>query len=132
MEVGFEDQIVFLYCADLGETASFYEDLLGLKLVVDQGSCRIVKVARGGGGYLGYCDQSVGKSAAAGMIVTFVVSSVEEVDAWHQKLVEKGVEIQKPPKDNPRFGIYHFFFRDPDGHKLEIQTFEDEKWSNPA
>ena len=128
---GFGDQIVFLYCGDLGETGSFYEDLLGLELVVDQGSCRIVRVAGSGGGYLGYCERRGGESAAAGLILTFVVPTIEEVDAWHIDLVEKGVKIQEPPRWNPRFGIYHFFFSDPDGYKLEIQSFEDRNWNSP-
>jgi hypothetical protein len=35
-----------------------------------------------------------------------------------------------PPQDNPRYGIYHFFFEDPDGYKLEIQSFHDQKWKD--
>jgi len=29
------------------------------------------------------------------------------------------------PSVNERFGIYHFFLKDPDGHRVEIQKFLD-------
>ena len=129
---GIGDQIVFLYCADLGKTAYFYEEILGLELVLDQGSCRIVKVARNGGGYLGYCEKPGWESADAGLIVTFVVPAVDEVNAWYMDLAEKGIEVHEPPKWNPEYGIYHFFFNDPEGYKLEIQCFENQNWSSPV
>ena len=35
----------------------------------------------------------------------------------------------RPPAHNPRFGIYHLFLRDPDGHLVEIQRFDDADWA---
>ena len=125
------DQIIFLYCSDLRRTARFYEDLLDFQLVVDQGSCRIVKVAGGGGGDLGYCERLTGENALRGVILTFVVDTNEEVDAWYAQLFECEVELSDSPRFNPDYGIYHFFFNDPDGFKLEIQAFQDPKWSDP-
>ncbi len=128
----FKDQIVFLYCSDLRRTSAFYEDLLGFPLVVDQGSCRIVRVADRGGGYLGYCERLMGEMASEGVIITFVVSTKNEVDAWHALLLERGVSVQDPPNHNPPYGIYHFFFQDPDGYKLEIQSFDDPGWKSAS
>ena len=130
-ELNIRDQIIFLYCSDLQRTARFYEDLLDFQLVVDQGSCRIVNVAGRGGGYLGYCERLAGENALTGVILTFVVNANEEVDAWYEKLVERGVGVNDPPRFNPDYGIYHFFFNDPDGYKLEIQAFQDPKWNDP-
>ena len=39
-----DQQVTFLYCQDLAKTAQFYEEVLGLTLVLDQGSCRIYRV----------------------------------------------------------------------------------------
>ena len=39
-----------------------------------------------------------------------------------------GVPIEHPPRLNTHYRIYHFFFRDPDGHRIEIQQFEDPAW----
>jgi catechol 2,3-dioxygenase-like lactoylglutathione lyase family enzyme len=50
------------------------------------------------------------------------------VDAWYEFLIEKGVEIEKPPTLNPTYNIYHCFLRDPNGYLLEIQQFLDPAW----
>ena len=57
-----------------------------------------------------------------------VVNNKEEVDAWYTRLIDGGVDIQESPKQNQIYGIYHFFFENPDGYKLEIQSFEDPDW----
>lgn len=123
------DQIVFLSCSNLIRTAAFYEDLLGFKLVVDQGDCRIVQVADGGG-YLGYCQRAVERGAGAEVIVTLVVSTPGEVSDWYDFLKRREVEIPDSPRDNLTYGIIHFFFHDPDGYQLEIQAFLDPAWRN--
>jgi len=46
-------QVTFLYVADLEATHRFYSDLLGLPLVLDQGTCRIYRAA--GEAFLGFC-----------------------------------------------------------------------------
>ena len=125
------DQIVFLYCSDLGKTAAFYEGLLGLELVVDQGSCRIVKAAGGGGGYLGYCERSGEGQGGAGVILTLVVPEESDVDDWYAYLSGCGQDLRELPARNPAYGIYHFFFEDPDGYSLEIQAFLDPGWDRP-
>jgi catechol 2,3-dioxygenase-like lactoylglutathione lyase family enzyme len=51
-----------------------------------------------------------------------------EVDDWYAQLLSNGVMIPEPPKHNKIYGIYHFFFRDPDGYTLEIQAFKDPGW----
>ncbi|MDA0653066.1 MAG: VOC family protein, partial [Proteobacteria bacterium] len=55
----------------------------------------------------------------------------DDVDNWYERLKAKGVAIEAPPSENARFNIYHFFLRDPDGYKLEIQTFRDPAWPRP-
>jgi len=38
-----DQQITFLYTRDLATTAQFYEEILGLRLALDQGDCRIYR-----------------------------------------------------------------------------------------
>ena len=128
MRVG--EQITFIYCEDLKKTAAFYEGQLGLPLVLDQGGCRIVRVAEEGGGYLGYCQRPVEGSSREGVIITLVVSGKDGVDAWYRKLIDNNVHAPYKPKENPEYGIYHFFFQDPDGYTLEIQSFLDQNWNH--
>lgn len=116
-------QITFLGASDLGATATFYEKILALPLVLDQGTCRIYRTA--GGAYLGFCKHLPVARAGRHVIVTLVS---QEVDAWYEYLLNKGVEIEKPPGLNPNYDIYHFFVRDPNGYLVEVQNFLDPAW----
>lgn len=118
-----EQQVTFLYTRDLLKSAAFYEDIMGLRLVLDQGSCRIYQVSDDG--FLGFCQRESAPLEPQGVIFTFVTSAV---DAWYDHLVEKGVEFEKPPATNPAYNIYHCFLRDPNGYLLEFQQFLDPRW----
>ena len=119
-------QITFLPVADLRRSAAFYEEALGLPLVVDQGTCRIYRVAAAA--YLGVCERS-GAAPAAGVIVTLVSPAV---GAWHERLAGAGVEVVAAPSFSEQYRIRHAFYRDPDGHLVEIQEFDDPAWAGPA
>jgi catechol 2,3-dioxygenase-like lactoylglutathione lyase family enzyme len=124
----FEEQIVFIKVDDLNSSREFYEEILGFPLVLDQGKCRIVQTKKGGGGYFGYCDSGGNSKDSGGVIFTFVTPNVDD---WYRYLETKNVELLGKPKINQEFGIYHFYFKDPDGHLLEIQKFLDVDWNNP-
>jgi catechol 2,3-dioxygenase-like lactoylglutathione lyase family enzyme len=120
-----EQQITFLYTRDLAATAHFYEQVLGLPLWLDQGTCRIYHVA--GSALLGFCQRDALPASLAGpgedrLILTLVTPAV---DAWYASLSEQGVVFEKPPAVNPRYHIYHCFLRDPNGYLIEIQRFLD-------
>jgi catechol 2,3-dioxygenase-like lactoylglutathione lyase family enzyme len=119
-----KEQITFIYVAELETSRKFYEEILGFELVVDQGSCRIVRSAEGG--YLGYCEKGGGEVQHSDLIITLVS---DDVDQWYTFLVEQKVDILEPPRVNPDYQIYHFFFHDPDGYKIEIQRFLDPSWN---
>lgn len=124
-------QVTFLYTADLPRTGVFYETILQLPLVLDQGACRIY--ATGGDAYLGFCrtlSQEAGAGPAAGGVILTLVTP--EVDAWHDYLRAHQVPIEKPPTHHTTFNIYQLFARDPNGYLLEFQTFLDPNWPKPA
>ena len=122
-----DQQVTFLYVRDLEEGATFYSGILGLEQVLDQGACRIFRVA--GEAFLGLCAGAKEGGVPEGVTFTFVTP---EVDAWHGRLAENGVTIEGPPRENERFRIYNFFARDPDGHRLEFQRFLDPAWPTRA
>ena len=115
----FDQSLTFLHTADLNRTAVFYEEILGLLLVRDQGTCRIYKTSDDG--YLGFCTH-LDPPSTEGIILTLVI---DDVDGWYQRLIEKGVTIKAPPVYNPKYQIYHFFITDPNGFNLEFQRFDD-------
>ncbi len=118
-----DQQVTFLYTTDLENTTKFYEELLGLELVLDQGACRIYRVTADS--FLGICLKQDLEGALDRVIFTMVTS---QVDGWYAYLSERGAEIEKEPAFNPKFNIYHFFLRDPEGYLIEIQEFRDAGW----
>ncbi|MFV9504824.1 MAG: VOC family protein [Oscillochloridaceae bacterium umkhey_bin13] len=114
----FSGMITFVPVADLAASAHFYETVLLLRQVVDQGGIKIYEGAPGG--YLGICQSDGPLTADERLILTLVT---DQVDAWHTRLQAQGVATDAPPRENPRFQIYHFFARDPDGYRIEIQRF---------
>ena len=120
-----EQQVTFLYTNDLAATAHFYEDIMGLALVLDQGSCRIYQTSPDG--FLGFCERAVERPQ--GIIFTLATSAVDE---WYAYLRAKNVTFEKPPSHNPAYNIYHCFVRDPNGYLLEIQQFLDPAWPAPT
>ena len=122
----FSEQITFLSVEDLARSVEFYEGVLGLVLVEDQGDCRIYRV--NGAAFVGICLRP-GRTATEGVIVTLVA---EDVDGWHERMIAKGVVCDRAPAAHPDYAIYQAFYRDPDGHLIEIQRFDDPGWSEPA
>ncbi len=118
-----DTQITFLPSSDLERSRAFYEGVLGLPLVVDQGTCHIFKAADGA--FVGTCQRSAVETTE-GVIFTFVTN---DVDGWCARILESGGRIESGPGHSAVYGIYHAFLRDPDGHRLEIQRFDDPDWS---
>jgi len=118
-----DQQVTFLGARDLEVTAAFYEGVLSLPLVLDQGSCRLYRVA--GDAFLGFCRHLLSGPESRSVILTLVS---QEVDAWYAYLLESGISVEQRPVLNPAYNIYHFFLRDPDDHLIEIQQFLDPAW----
>ena len=122
-------QVTFLYTNDLAATHQFYDEVLGLPLVLDQGMCRIYQVQPTA--FLGFCQAGTAVDRRvedpSGVILTLVS---DEVDEWHTYLQthHPTVTIEKPPTRNDTYNIYHIFLRDPNQYLVEIQTFLDPAW----
>ncbi|MGI9610974.1 MAG: VOC family protein [Acidimicrobiia bacterium] len=117
---GFEALVTFLPVSDLEVADRFYGGALRLVLERDQGVCRIYRVSDSA--LLGICTH-IDPTPSRGVITTLVTP---DVDGWHRRLAAAGVEMDGPPRQNARFGIYHFYVDDPDGNRLEVQRFEGE------
>ena len=117
-------QITFLPSSDLARSRAFYEEVLGLEFVNDQGTCHIYRVTTGA--FLGVCERE-SVSPTDGVIVTLVH---DDVDGWCNQIIDAGGTIERGPDHSELFGIYHAFLRDPDGNLLEIQHFDDRDWAS--
>ena len=134
MATPFDQQITFLYAEDPAPSWQFYENVLGLVLVQDQGNCRIYAAAPGARGFLGVC-RARGPRATdnprvqGGVVVTFVV---QDVEGWHARLTEAGLGTATKPAFSEDYRVTSFFFRDPAGYTLEVQRFERADWPMPS
>ncbi len=110
--------ITFLYTRDLPRLSAFYERVLGLECVVDQGRVRILRASATA--LLGLCDIPGRPLGTDGVMVSFAVA---DVDAAHAALAGRGVAFDGPVGTGMGGTVRSAFFRDPEGYRLEIQSF---------
>lgn len=109
--------IAFYPCVDLERTRHFYEVILGLELVRNQKTCLIFKTAQEA--FIGFCKHE-DVSSHKGLIITLLTDEVDEV---YTHLKSHSIETEHEPSLNEFYGIYHFFAKEPNGYRLEIQRF---------
>lgn len=107
--------ILFHKTLDPGSVKEFYTKRIGMKVWLVQAHCIILKHDNF---LLGFC---AGDELDKEGLITFFYETRREIDEMHAKLKDIAVD---EPKRNDKFNIYHFFATDPEGRKLEFQTFE--------
>lgn len=110
--------IVFMKTNDLEQVDDFYRNKLGCQLWLNQGACRIYKA---GEFLFGFC-QHLQTSIDENTILTFFFEDRKEVDKFYVIMKDTAESL---PSLNRKFQIYNFFAKDPEGRKLEFQTFEN-------
>jgi len=113
--------IVFLYYKDIPRAQRFYEDVLGLRLTVDQGFAKIYQVSPTS--FVGLVDESQGLHRASEQKPVTLSFVVDRVDDWHAWLQAKGVTIRHPVRDATRHPTRGFVALDPEGYFLEFEAF---------
>lgn len=111
--------IVFFRSGDLSDLRGFYTARVGADVWKDQGDCIILD---GGGFRFAFCERE-GAPDTCG-VLTFLYDSVGEVDEMYEQLQD--VATSKPVSREPDYSIYQFYAEDPEGRKLEFQTFLDD------
>jgi len=114
--------ITFLYAEKPEPCWDFYEAVLGLEVVRDQGRVRIYALP--GGGYLGLCEARAPRLAPmerqeGSVMLTLLVP---DLGIWHGRLAAYGASV---PEISEVYRIEHFFLHDPAGHVIEVQRFLD-------
>lgn len=115
-----EGQVTFLPTADLATTDAFYAGVLGLRLVRDQGICRIYATAQGA--YLGFCERGYAVPSEHRVVLTLLV---DDVAAAFDHAVRNGAPVVEPPAHSERFAALTGFVRDPNGYLVEFQRFDE-------
>ena len=106
--------IVFLRTAKLGEIRAFYTDEVGMTVWLEQPD---IAILRHENLLIGFHRQP---QADLDGLITFFYETRGEVDQMFARLRDV---TTSEPKENPKYGIYHFFGVDPEGRKIEFQQF---------
>ena len=111
---------VILLCEDIASMKTFYHEIMGFQIQGDDGEWVEMKI---GASLLtlrkrGRPYDGAKLANTAGVQLAFRVASVD-VEACHQELLAKHVEILDPPRDMD-YGHRTLFFRDPEDNILEI------------
>lgn len=113
--------ITFLYYDDLERATGFYEEIIGLKLVIDQGWAKIFKVSENA--YIGLVDGKRGYHRPSPIKPVMITLIVPDVDSWYYYLKEQNVKILSEPRDNKELNIRTLLIEDPEGYVIEIEHF---------
>ncbi len=116
-----EGAITFLYYKDLATVARFYEAVMGLELVIDQGFAKIYRLV--GQAHLGIVDETKGYHRANPIKPVEITLLVNDVDGWYQRIRSLGVETLDEPHTIESIGARVFLLQDPEGYVIEIQKF---------
>jgi hypothetical protein len=107
--------IIFFATKMLDEITSFYIDIVGAEIWLKQADCKVLKF---GNMIFGFCKRDTPEIDG---ILCFVLHDRDEVNEYFSKL---SAIADNEPKYNEKYNIYHFFARDPEGRKIEFQSFE--------
>jgi len=108
------------------ESLKFYRDILGLKeeFSVDWDEFKMTTLSMPDGGLLELFDYGMRKDRAqsdnSAVGYRHFAFLVEDLDGWHQKLVENGVEVPVEPLEMPDLGTKGMLCLDPDGTEVEL------------
>jgi len=115
--------LVFLYYKDLASAQNFYENTLGLEMVLDYGFAKLFRISKTT--YVGLVDEQKGMHSAAEPKTVTLSFVTEEIDDWYTYLKDKGVEMRGELGDATRHPTRGFVAYDPEGYFLEFERFLD-------
>ncbi len=123
-ELTIQATIFWLYYSDLVPMERFYESLLGVPLLVDQGWAKVYSVA--GSGFIGLVDGARGLHQATeqnGVTLSFFT---DDVEAWFSHVARQpGIELRTPEITSESDRVRTFVAYDLEGYYLEWDTFLD-------
>ncbi len=112
--------ITFFYYRNLHAAMRFYQDILGLPLVIDQGWCKIYRICHGA--HVGLVDERKGLQNWTQEKPVQLCLRVPDVKSWWAYAEDRKLHNLSDLKTNDQLGIRAFTFEDPEGYQIEIQS----------
>ncbi len=122
LELGFYGAVTWMYYEDLQEAERFYEEQIGLPLIVDQGWAKVYQASETG--YIGLVDEKRGMhnyTEKKGTSIAFVVDNLDDWYAYSQKHAPFTLEREMYPGNEDRYKA--FVGVDPGKYFLEFNAF---------
>ena len=123
-KLGFKATVLWMYYVDLAAAERFYEDVMGLTLMVDQGWAKIYRTSATG--FIGLVDGDKGMHQATADKAVTVSFLTTDVDAWFEylKRQEELEEFELRHQEVLDEGFVRVFVGyDPEHYFLEFDTF---------
>lgn len=121
--LGFKSMITWLYYKDLPAMQRFYEDILGLEMIVDQGWTKIYQVSSSG--FTGLVDEKKGMHSFTEKKAVNVSFIIDDIEGWfaytqeHQPFTLRSKELEVGPENKYRAFVGY----DPEGYYMEFDKF---------
>lgn len=115
--------VLWLYYDDIPAMESFYEDLLGVDLLVDQGWAKVYEASRTG--FVGLVDGERGLHSATEEKAVTVSFFTSDVAAWLERAQKQELSLRTPDLTDESGRVSVFVGYDPEGYFLEWDTFLD-------
>jgi len=122
-ELQVQATVLWLYYDDVPAALEFYERLLGVDLIVDQGWAKMLEV--GPTGFVGLVDGARGLHQATLDKAVTVSFLTPDVEGWFSRVQALGLEFRTPEIGTESDRVSVFVAYDLEGYFLEWDTFLD-------
>lgn len=119
--LGFKATVIWMYYRDMDRAQHFYEETLGLDLLVDQGWAKVYRTS--GSGYLGLVDESRGMHSYTEEKAVTVSFLTDNLEAWFEYAKGGAFELRSDSLSEAGPRVHAFVGYDPGGYFLEFDRF---------
>ncbi len=121
--LGFNATVTWLYYKDLPAIETFYEEVLGLRQVVDQGWAKVHQASRTG--FVGLVDERRGMNRSTETKAVNVSFMLDDIDGWFNHVKRKqSFPLRNMAVNDDDAGRYRAFVGyDPEGYFMEFDLF---------
>ncbi len=117
----YPSNITFIYYNDIEYGTVFMEDILILTLVMDQGFAKVYQVNKTA--FIGIVQL---KNIMNNPGNTLISLNTSNLDKEYERIANLEVFDLTKIKSFPSIPLHSFFFNDKEGHRFEIQQFDNE------
>jgi catechol 2,3-dioxygenase-like lactoylglutathione lyase family enzyme len=123
--LGVQGNVIWLYYKDLKQAQTFYQNVLGLQLLVDQGFAKVYSSSSTG--FIGLVDEAKGLHRFSKEKSVNVGFFTRELDEWYDYLLQRGLKMRGPLEEGVKGLVRAFVTYDPAGYYLEFDKFNPHK-----